>query len=111
MALAYEEAEAGAPLRQGEVLGPIVHHQAIFPPRRIPAETNVAVRSTQSDLVIVLSPDCDLTWDHDMRFVDFWDDDSRGIVHPSEHLRGVDQVLMCRLHSYSEIRPRFQNEG
>jgi hypothetical protein len=111
MALAYESAEVGGPLRQGEVLGPIVHHQAVFPPRRLPAGTNIAVRSTVFDLVVVLSPDCDLTWDHDMRFLDFWDDDENVIVHPNEHTRGVDQVLMCRLHNYGEIRPRFHNQG
>jgi hypothetical protein len=111
MALTYDETGVGGPLRQGEVLGPVLHHEAVFPPRRIPAESDVVVRSTLLDLVILLSPDCDLTWDYEMRFVDFWDEQEHPIIDPSAHSRSVDQVLMCRLHSYGEIRPRFQSEG
>lgn len=110
MALAYEPAEVGDTIRQGEVLGPILRHRAVFPPRRIPLGSEVAVRSSLLDLVVVLSPDCDLTWDHEMRFLDCWEEAEAG-VDANEHTRAVEEVLMCRLHAYGEIRPRFREQG
>jgi hypothetical protein len=104
MGSAYEASQTTGAIRQGEVLGPIVRHDAAFPPRRIPKETQVTVDSLLVDLVLVLSPDCDLNWDHEMRFVDCWDS-------PDEAAHGVEQVLMCPLQRRGEIRWRFHKKG
>lgn len=110
MGLTYEAVEAAGPLRQGEILGPVVQHRTVFPPRRIPVGSNVAVRSRLFDLVVVLSPDCDLTWDHEMRFLECWEAEETASADPDEHPRAAEEILMCRMHSYGEIRPRFRNQ-
>jgi hypothetical protein len=103
MPLAYQAGESTGPVRQGEVLGPIVLHEALFPPRRIPKSADVLVGSTKIDLALVLSPDCDLTWDYDARFNDF--------ERRDDAAQAVESVLMCQLHSRAEIRGRFQEQG
>ena len=103
MSFAYQPGQTTGAVRQGEVLGPLVLHQAVFPPRRIPKAMPLLVESVQIDLAVVLSPECDLTWDHDMRFLDWESEDGSA--------QEVEYVMMCQLHGRAEIRSRFKNEG
>jgi len=68
------------------------------------------VRSTLHDLVVILSPDCDLTWDHDMRFVEFQDERDESVIEIDQHSNTVSHVLVCHLQSRREIRPRFKSQ-
>lgn len=100
---AYTSADSTGPIRQGEVLGPIINHQVIFPPRRIPKSTEVIVDSRRVDLAVALSPDCDLTRDHEMRFMD-WE-----TIGDAAH--GIDHILICQLQGRSELRTRFHGKS
>jgi hypothetical protein len=106
----YEPAPTGGALRQGEILGPIWEHRAEYPPRPIPWRQSVRVRSIVRDMVVVLTPDCDLEWDYEMRFVTFQADvKTEGSVE--DNPQAVSQVLVCQLHDRDQIRPRFKGEG
>lgn len=106
MTFAYAAGPTDGALRQGEVLGPLWDHEASYPPVPLPPSRSVAVASTLSDLQIVLSPDCDLLWDYEARF-DPLDESDQKVEHPNI----VSQVLVCRLQSHGQIRPRFKEQG
>lgn len=106
----YELPPSGGPVRQGEILGPLWEHRAEYPPRKIPWGQSVRVRSVMRDLVVVLTPDCDLEWDYDMRFLELGGSD-RGGNDPESHPQAVSQVLVCQLYDREQIRPRFKGEG
>jgi hypothetical protein len=60
-------------------------------------------------MVVVLTPDCDLEWDYDMRFVSYHAE----VGNPKtsdEHPQSVGQVLMCQLYDHDQIRPRFKGD-
>lgn len=103
----YDAPPASGPLRQGEILGPIWDHRVLYPPRRVPWNQPVQVRSVLRDLAVVLTPDCDLEWDHEMRFVSCLDEQDAG-VKTDEHPQAVGQVLLCSLQGHEEMRPRFK---
>jgi hypothetical protein len=104
MPFVYSDSPTSGPLRQGEVLGPVWDHHASYPPIPLARGRSVAVTSTLHDLRIVLSPDCDLLWDFEARF------DPLGEVDPKvEHPNLVSQILVCNLHSYGQMRPRFKD--
>ncbi len=103
MALTYVEAPNTGALRQGEILGPLWTHHPSYPPIPLARTRPVAVASTVVDLTVVLSPDCDLLWDHEARF-EIPDALESGVDHPN----AVSELLVCGLQSYGQIRPRFE---
>lgn len=97
------------PLRQGEIVGPLWEHRTVYPPSAIRHASQVGVQSIPHALVIVLSPDCDLIWDHEIRF----DCDPGGPppdLDIEEHPRAVTHLLLAELFSRDELRRRFTNE-
>lgn len=92
-------------LRQGELLGPIWNHAVSYPPREVPWGQQVTVRSRLHDLAIVLTPDCDLEWDYEMRFLTFVREEP--MIPTDEHSLAVDRVLLCHLQDQEELRTRF----
>jgi len=97
------------PLRQGEIVGPLWEHRTVYPPREIRRNTPVGVKSIPHALAIVLSPDCDLIWDHEVRF-----DCDPNCLPPNldadEHPRGITHLLLAELFSRDELRRRFVKE-
>jgi hypothetical protein len=104
----YESPPLDGPLRQGEVIGPIWEHSVLYPPRELPWGQEVRVRSVVHDLAVVLSPDCDLDWDHQMRFVSFLSEPEGKVLDARDHPNALSRVLISDLQSYDEIRPRFK---
>jgi hypothetical protein len=103
MAFTYVEAPTDDALRQGEILGPLWIHHPAYPPIPIAKKQPVAVVSSIVDLAVVLSPDCDLLRDYEMRF-DMECESSPGVEHPNT----VSEVLVCALRTHGQIRPRFE---
>lgn len=109
MSILYDVASETGPLRQGDVIGPLWEHRAVYPPSTIRLGKSVGVRSIAHALVVVLSPDCDLIWDYEMRF-DSEPDAADLEVATEDHSSAVTHVLLCDLYSYEEIRPRFKGK-
>jgi hypothetical protein len=107
MAILYEQAVGAGSLRQGEVIGPLWEHRAVYPPSAMLGGTYVGVESIPHPLVVALSPDCDLLQDYDIRF-DADPDSVRPDLDMDQHPAVVTHVLLCDLFSYDEIRPRFE---
>lgn len=66
------------------------------------------VRSVWHDLLIVMSPDCDLTWDFEMRFINYLDEKEDEQQIPTEsHPLAMTHILLCDLYGHDELRQRF----
>jgi hypothetical protein len=109
MAMIYDPPPTTGPLRQGEILGPIWDHRVAYPPREVPWGQQVQVRSELRELVVVLTPDCDLEWDYNMRFLSCFDEQGEH-VGIADHSQAVGRVLMCGLQDHDEMRPRFKRD-
>ena len=110
MSTLYNVGLADGSIRQGELIGPVWEHVAVYPPSEIRAGTAVGVRSIVHSLAIVLSPDCDLLWDYEVRF-DSDSDPGDAHADAEDHPSAVTHVLLCELFGYDDIRPRFKNAG
>lgn len=108
MGLKYEAGPTDGALRQGELLASVWEHRPLFPARPIPRAHSVRVESVLHDLTVVLSPDCDLTWDYEMRFASFLAEDSTAILETEQHPATVTHVLLCDVQSRDAFRPRFK---
>jgi hypothetical protein len=107
--MTYDGPPGGGPIRQGELLSAVWEHHALFPPKPIPASMGVAVQSVPHDLTVVLSPDCDLTWDYEMRFVTFLGETP--VADLDQHSSAVSHVLLCELQTHDLCRPRFKGSS
>jgi adenylate cyclase len=61
-------------------------------------------------MMVVLSPDCDLEQDFNLRFTRVMDDAKDEEWEADQHPGAVGHVLLCDLFSYAEIRPRFKGD-
>jgi hypothetical protein len=108
MGLTYEAPPANGALRQGELLASVWEHQPLFPPKPIPTGRGVRVESVLHALAVVLSPDCDLLWDYEMRFLSFLTEDPAKVLDVEQHPATVTHVLLCDAYSHDAFRPRFK---
>ncbi len=69
MAFRYLPPTTGA-LRQGEILGDIYEHVPRYPPIKVEEDQDIDYDSIHHEMLVVMSPDCDLEWDFKARFPD-----------------------------------------
>ncbi len=103
MALLYLSPRKG-PLQQGELLGRVWEHRAILPPVEQPDGMSFEYESTRHDVMLVMSPDCDLHWDFGKRFPSTEQaqsyDPAVDIEGQSKHM---PHVLLCDAHNEDQI--------
>jgi hypothetical protein len=109
MSLLYSAAPTSGALRQGEILAGVWENRPLLPPKPIPRGLHLRVESVPHDLTVVLSPDCDLQWDYEMRFVSFLAEYPAKSADVNEHPSTVTHVLLCDLQNYDIFRPRFKD--
>lgn len=68
MVLRYDLPPASGALRQGEILGDVYEHISNLPASRSQERQESLVESVKHNLLIVMSPDCDLDFDFKARF-------------------------------------------
>ncbi len=102
MGLVYESASDG-PIRQAELLTSISEFQAIPDANENPTE--VATRRVEHPLIIVLSQDCDLEQDFNVRHPAEKPPPDHEAVEASP--AALTHVLLCDAHEESELKKRL----
>ncbi len=102
MGLVYEPASDG-PIRQAELLASIAEFQAI--PDTDGDPTEVATRKVEHPLAIVLSQDCDLEQDFNVRHPAEQPQPDRETVETSP--TALTHILLCDAHEESELKKRL----
>lgn len=105
MPLLYDLPHPG-PLRQGEILGDIWEHVPRYPPVESKEGQSFPIDSIRHELVVVMSPDCDLEWDFKARFPDQQLQEQLTstedvTVHPSS----ISHVFLAKAYVKDKIRP------
>lgn len=103
MALRYRSAGDG-PIRQTELLKDVVELQAVGP-RLSGQEGRVSIRRVEHPLVIVLSQDCDLEQDFNLRFPKEAEPTSRDEADITPGC--LSHVILCDAWSEEEYRRRL----
>ena len=111
MALQYDSPQSGA-LRQGEILRDIWEHLPQYPPIESQPNQFFSVDSIHHELVVVMSPDCDLDWDFKARFPDAQSQaELRTPERVSESPKAIPYIFLAKLYLYEGIRSRVVNSG
>lgn len=95
-------------MRQGEILEGIWENVVQEPPIAPPEVPDYHVRAVERARIIVISPDCDLLWDFEVRFVD--EAARRDFVQSPEvvgHAKEVSHTLLLEVVERDAIRPRI----
>lgn len=114
MSLVYREPPSSGPLIQGEILADIWEYRPVRGAVQIPADEPAEVQPISHQLVIVMSPLCDLEWDYQARFgeataVAVTDASSEASEPPPVervHPRLIPHVLLCEVYQETDIRDR-----
>ena len=111
MALQYDSPQSGA-IRQGEILRDIWEHLPQYPPIESQPNQSFSVDSTHHELVVVMSPDCDLDWDFKARFPDAQSQvELRTPERVSESPKAIPYIFLAKLFLYEGIRSRIVSSG
>jgi hypothetical protein len=109
--LLYLSARPGE-IRQGEILGKVWEHQVIAPATELISDApNILSRA--HELVVVVTPDCDVLWDYEIRFPD---ESSRASLTEAagveQHVKYLAHVMVCDVFTEAELRAaRGMNAG
>jgi hypothetical protein len=111
MGLTYESPPNQGAVRQGEIIGPLWEHRVVYPPRQLLVPAPVQIVSRLYDLVVVLSPDCDLEQDYEARFLSFWNaPDDADVPALGDDPNDLTHVLLVGVQNRAELRPRFEGK-
>jgi hypothetical protein len=108
MAFIWETPPKAGSLRQCEILGSLWEHRPLLPPTEAAENLQIRVKSLRHELMVVMSPDCDLIWDFRARFVD---DPAREALEPEADdvdtkAAAMPHVLLCEAYDAAEVKAR-----
>jgi len=109
VSFAYDNPPDNGSIRQGEILGPLWEHRPLTPPTKLEPGAEVPVQPVEHAVMVVLTPDCDLLWDFNARFVD---EEARVALGPESEAiatanAAVPHVLLCDAYDGVVVRSRF----
>jgi hypothetical protein len=89
-------------------LGSLWEHRPLLPPTEAEENVQIRVKSLRHELMVVMSPDCDLIWDFRARFSD---EPAREAFEPeADHVEmkaaAMPHVLLCEAYDAVEVKAR-----
>lgn len=106
MALAYLQSPLEGPVRQAEILGNLVE----FRPRRVTWGVDGAVNGIDWEgqpraLAVVMTQDCDLEQDYNLRFPN--ESEPLGENEVEQHPNALQAITLCEAHNIDELASRL----
>lgn len=87
------------------MLGNLWEHRALFPPVKLPSGRAAELGSVHHELMVLMSPDCDLLWDFELRFPDT---EAQQVYQPVAGIENAGKflphVLLCDAFDGDQLR-------